>query len=168
MPYLDEWEESVSRREGFSSAEKSQMILSTETLLGLRMTGIIISMYNIHCLTTSLHNICHIYTCHCFVTAKSFVGLVRYLFSLPDIKDNRLAFLSNNICQDPLENFFGAQRQRGSSSDNPSAYEFYKNTAALRVVNSFCRGPLTGNCRGGKPAEDLLSDKENTPLQRRR
>ena len=30
----------VSGREGFSRAEKNRMLLSTETLLGIRMTGI--------------------------------------------------------------------------------------------------------------------------------
>ena len=92
----------------------------------------------------------------------------QYLFSLPDVRTNKLAFLSNNICQDPLENFFGVQRQRGSTSDNPNVSEFMKNTATLRVVNSFCRGPRTGNCcRGTSSSRQLITEKENTPLQRR-
>ena len=115
--------------------------------------------------TTKLHSAC----CIKFVpTAKSFIGLVQYLFSLPDVRTNKLAFLSNNICQDPLENFFGVQRQRGSTSDNPNVSEFMKNTATLRVVNSFCRGPRTGNCcRGTSSSRQLITEKENTPLQRR-
>ena len=43
-------------------------------------------------------------------------------------------FLSNNLCQDPLENFFGCQRQRGGNSDNPTVQDFFNNTQALRVV----------------------------------
>lgn len=39
LPYLDVWEESVNGREGFSDTEKKRMTLSTETLLGLRITG---------------------------------------------------------------------------------------------------------------------------------
>ena len=35
IPYLDEWEASVLRREDFSKAEKNRMLLSTET----QMTG---------------------------------------------------------------------------------------------------------------------------------
>ena len=77
------------------------------------------------------------------------MGLVRYVFSLPEVKENQLALLSQHICQDPLENFFGCQRQRGGTSDNPSAQEYYRNAQALRVVNSFCRAPVRGNCRGG-------------------
>ena len=96
----------------------------------------------------------------------AFVGMVRYLFSLLEVKNNQLAFLSQNICQDPLENFFGCQRQRGGTSDNPSALEYYRNTQALRVVNSFCRGPVKGNCRGGQSSKDI--GDENTPLPKRR
>ena len=51
-----------------------------------------------------------------------------------------MGFLSNRICQDPPENIFGCQRQRGGTTDNPNVAEFLKNTQALRVVNSFCRG----------------------------
>ena len=39
LPYLKEWEESVVTRGNFSKAEKKQMLLSSETLEGLRMTG---------------------------------------------------------------------------------------------------------------------------------
>ena len=59
------------------------------------------------------------------------------MFSLPEVKDNHLAFLSQNLCQDPVEKFFGCQRQRGDTSDNPNVQEFYNNTGALWVVNSF-------------------------------
>lgn len=95
--------------------------------------------------------------------AKSFLELVPYLFSLPGLK----SFLSQRICQDPLEKFFGCQRQRGGTHDNPTAAEFLKNTQALRVVNSFCRHVASGNCRGGmKENED--SGKENRPIAKRR
>lgn len=79
LPYLDRWEESVKTRSGFTPAQKKKMLLSAETRLGLRMT------------------------------AKSFVELVRYIFTIPGVK----AFLSECLCQDPLEKFFGCQRQRG-------------------------------------------------------
>ena len=42
-------------------------------------------------------------------TAHSFIELVEYVFSLPDVS----LFLSQRISQDPLENSFGCQRQRG-------------------------------------------------------
>ena len=62
--------------------------------------------------------------------ANSFVGLVRTIFNLPEVKGNHLAFLCNNICQDPIENFFGCQRQRGGTNENPNAVEYYQNTQA--------------------------------------
>ena len=91
---------------------------------------------------------------------------VKFLFSLPEVKNNHLALLSNHICQDPLENFFGCQRQRGGTSDNPSVNEYFNNTQALRVVNSFCRGPVRGNCRGGASSKSI-SDTDCAPLQKR-
>ena len=103
---------------------------------------------------------------HFLLLAKSFVEFIKFLFSLPEVKDNNLAFLSNHICQDPLENFFGCQRQRGGTGDNPSVNEYYQNTQALRVVNSFCRGPVRGNCRGSASSTDVL-DIDCAPLQKR-
>ena len=88
---------------------------------------------------------------------------------MPEVKDKGLAFLSMNLCQDPLENFFGCQRQRGGTSDNPSVMEYYQNTQALRVVNSFCRGPVRGNCRGASSATPITSDENcDKPLMKRK
>lgn len=80
---------------------------------------------------------------------------MRYVFTIPGVK----SFLSQRLCQDPLENFFGCQRQRGGVHDNPSIQEFVKNTQALRVINSFCKGPAKGNCRGGHSGDPV--EKEN-------
>lgn len=38
LTYLDDWEKSVSNRESFTDSEK-KMLLSQETLLGLRVTS---------------------------------------------------------------------------------------------------------------------------------
>lgn len=37
--YLEKWEESVKKRKGFKDDEKKRMMLSEETLAGIRMTG---------------------------------------------------------------------------------------------------------------------------------
>lgn len=74
-------------------------------------------------------------------TVCSLLELVPYLFSLPGVK----VFLTERLCQDPLEKFFGNQRQRGGTHDNPTAQEFYSNTRALRVVlirHRKCEGQL--------------------------
>ena len=99
-------------------------------------------------------------TIHCI--GKSFVELVHYLFTVPGVK----SFLSQRLCQDPLENFFGCQRQRGGVHDNPNVLEFTKNTQALRVINHFCKGPVKGNCRGGH-SESLDKENFNEPLPKR-
>ena len=54
---------------------------------------------------------------------------------MPDVQ----SFLSQRLCQDPLERFFGLQRQRGSVHENPNVVEFSKNTQALRVIKSVCK-----------------------------
>lgn len=78
IPYLDQWEKSVEERPGFCKLERKHMLLSPETILGIR------------------------------ITVKSFVELVNFIFQIPGVK----AFLSEKLCQDPLEKFFGCQRQR--------------------------------------------------------
>lgn len=77
------------------------------------------------------------------------------------------SFLSQRICQDPLECFFGCQRQRGAVHNNPTVQEFLKNTQALRVVNSVARGPLRGNCRGGNQDVNVIDKENNEPLPKR-
>ena len=44
-----------------------------------------------------------------------------YIFSIPGVK----VFLSERLCQDPLELFFGCQRQCGGTHENPTVQEFY-------------------------------------------
>ena len=83
---------------------------------------------------------------------------------MKEVKDHKLEFLSNNLCQDPLECFFGCQRQRGGTSDNPTA----NNTQALNIVDSFCRGPVPGNCRGSMSSMKRKSSDDKTPLIRRK
>ena len=97
---------------------------------------------------------------------SSFVEVIQYLFKIPEVK----LFLSNRLCQDPLEKFFGQQRQRGGAHDNPNVNQFVKNTQAIRVINSTC-GTIRGNCRGSNHTDELLTKRkcnaENDPLPKR-
>ena len=86
---------------------------------------------------------------------------MKYLFTIPGVT----VFMSNRICQDPLENFFSQQRQRGRANENPNMTEFLKNTQALRVIDSTCAA-IHGNCREGS-ANDLLLKDDNEPLPKR-
>ncbi len=75
--------------------------------------------------------------------------------------------MTEHINQDPLEKFFGMQRQRGGVHDNPNVQEFEKNTQALRVVNAI-RGSVRGNCRGSKDQQVTVDQIENHPLSKRK
>ena len=44
LGYLDDWERSVNNHEGFTAAQRSMMLLSQQTLEGIRTTGIAIIM----------------------------------------------------------------------------------------------------------------------------
>ena len=160
--YLDAWEARVQARipeegETFSDSQRQRMLLSAETRIGLRRTSRFRRANNCNADVTKAS----------FLTAKSFVGLVRYLFSRPEVTENNLAFLSQNLCQDPLENFFGCQRQRRRTSDNPNVLEFYQNSQTLRVVNSFCRASVKGNCRGNETEKKESEESSSTPLPKR-
>ena len=69
-----------------------------------------------------------------YSAVKSFVELVQYILKVPGAQ----LFLSERISQDPLQNFFGVQRQRGRTGENPNASQFCTNTQAIRVINSVC------------------------------
>ena len=143
----------MQNRQEFTPKEKKNMLLSQETLLGIRITGRV---------TLHIHDylVHHVY--YYFSIVKSFTELTRFVFTIPGIK----VFLSEKISQDPLEQFFGCQRQRGSTSENPTVAEFCKNTQALRVINTVCGEVSKGNCRGN--TRSLDTEKENKPLPKRR
>ena len=97
-----------------------------------------------------------------YILVHSFVELVQFVFMIPDVT----CFLSERLSQDSLEIFFGCQRQRGGTSENPSIAEFCKNTQALRVITSACTNVSHGNCRGN--VEQLDIDEQSQPLSKRR
>ena len=88
--------------------------------------------------------------------------LLEYIFTIPGVK----VFLSERLSQDPLEKFFGCQRQRGTTNENPNVAQFCKNTQALRVINGVCGNVSKSNCRGNKTS--IGREKENCPLPKRR
>ena len=56
--------------------------------------------------------------------------------------------------------------ERGGAHDNPNVEQFCQNTQALRVINSFCKGPVKGNCR--RKGEPISLEDENKPLPKRK
>ena len=101
----------------------------------------------------------------------SFCEMTKYLLKLPGVK----SVLSNRLCcQDLLEQFFGKQRQRGGTNDNPNINQFLNNTSAIRVADSVVVAPSRGNCcrsQGKKRKHispgDISVTNENEPLPKR-
>ena len=153
MGYLDEWEQSVKERPGdFTKTQRNMMMLSPQTRLGLKVT----------CKIPTLHSA--IYQ-QLIATGKSFIQLVKYIFTIDGVK----SFLSQRLCQDPLENFFGVQRQGGGVHDNPSVKQFMENTQALRVVKMIgFSGVKRGNCRGGAKEEEVKENSATLPKRARK
>ena len=67
---------------------------------------------------------------------------------------------SHRLSQDPLEKYFGLQRQRGRVSDNPTVDQFFKNAQAPRVASA-CATSIKGNCRGNKDIDKAQHQKLN-------
>jgi len=78
---------------------------------------------------------------HIFDLALSFVELVEYLFTVPGVK----YFLSEKLCHDPLEGFFGKQRMQNGYSDNPTVNSFFKGSVSLRIQGSTAKNPARRN-----------------------
>ena len=118
-----------------------------------------------YCIAVLITTLIMIFYLFLFIV-KSFVDLVRFLFTLQGVK----SFPSERLSQDPLEKFFGFQRQRGRVSENPNIQEFCKNTQALRVINGVCLDTVKGNCRGNKSKRMTEADiqRESQPLKKRK
>ena len=67
------------------------------------------------------------------------------------------------ISQDPLERFFGLQRQRGKVNEHSSVQEFIKNTQALRVMK-IAKISIKGNCR----ENTIIDQDECCPIKKRK
>ena len=103
-----------------------------------------------------------------FFAVKAFTELVRYIFTA---FDGVKFFLSSHVNQDPLEKFFGCQRQRGKANENPDIPSFCKNTQALRVIGNTCRDSVKGNCRGTNingSRKRTMTEEDIAPLPKRR
>ena len=152
--YLDDWKKSVSSREGFEKHEQKKMMLSAETRCAIQ----ILSESGILCMILLA----------IFGVVSSFTEFLPYIFKIKEVT----CFLSEKLSQDPLEKFFGCQRQKGRANENPTAGEFLKNTQSLRVINSINIKEVTGqlgNCRGTKRKDyDLENPILNMPLKKRK
>ena len=98
----------------------------------------------------------HAYAVH------SFIEMTQFLLAVPGV----LYILSEKLCQDPLESFFGKQRAAGGRSDNPTVRQFCSSTVSIRVQGSAALEPMRGNC-ASRPTSTGLGDSIETPLPKR-
>lgn len=87
--------------------------------------------------------------------------MTKQLLSVPGVE----FFLSEKLCPDPLESFFGKQRAAGGRNDNPTVHQFYHNIVSLRVQGSAGLEPVRGNCRKRSTS---ITDIDDTPLPKRK
>ena len=95
------------------------------------------------------------------LTVHSFVELGRYLLKYPGVK----FLLSERFTQDPLESFFGHQRQKGGGSNNPNVHQFMYTTSSVRAQKAITPA-IRGNVRGSKHSKGH-ERRYDTPLPKR-
>ena len=92
------------------------------------------------------------------------MDLVSAIFKIPGVS----CFLSNRICQDPLEKYFGMQRQCGGTNDNPTVRDFAKNSDTLRLVGNMWFDDAHGNCRKSNSTKQSIEDTKHLPIRKRK
>ena len=53
LKYLQDWEDEVNQKTGYTAGQKAKMLLSVQSLKGLRMTGMTITLYSLRVKMTS-------------------------------------------------------------------------------------------------------------------
>ena len=71
LGYLKKWEKAVEEREGYTAHEKKNMLLSSETVAGFKLTHV--HVYIVVCIANA--NII-------FIAVKSIIELTHYILSL--------------------------------------------------------------------------------------
>ena len=73
--------------------------------------------------------------------------------------------LSERFCQDPLEEYFGVQRQLGRRNDNPDLKTFGYNDNRIRIQRTISCN--TGNTRGRYDHKKSWENTTDEPLPKR-
>lgn len=76
------------------------------------------------------------------ITTYSVIDAVKYLLNAGGFQ----YVLTERFCQDPAEEYFGAQRQHGRRNENPDLYEFGYNANSIRIQRNVSQS--SGNTRG--------------------
>lgn len=135
------------------------MLLSQQTLEGLRIIGTDVRMYMCVIVTFNWMSVVNYRN---IPTVNSFTEMAHLLFALPGVN----YLLSEKLYQDPVESFFGKQRAHGGRSDDPTVKQFCDNIVSLRVQGLAALEPICGNCRKRKvDSSEVVNSK---PLCKRK
>ena len=95
------------------------------------------------------------------ITTNSTIELVQFLLQkgMPKV-------YTESFCQDPLEEFFGSERQLGRQNDNPDLYMFGHNTNTIRVKGYI--SCTTGNTSGRKDKKNVWTTVSDDPVPKRK
>ena len=96
-----------------------------------------------------------------FITCHSIVGVVQFL-----LNEGMEYVLTNRFCQDPVEEYFGCQRQIGRRSDNPDLQKFGYGTNTIRI-QKYVSSP-SGNTRGAYDKKRCWENVTNEVVPRRK
>ena len=75
------------------------------------------------------------------MTGRALIDSVKFL-----LNEGMEYVLTERFCQDPVEEYFGAQRKLGRCSDNPDFYQCLYNDNSLRIQRDVSTS--SGNTRG--------------------
>ena len=92
--------------------------------------------------------------------------MVKYLFSHSGVSS--FLSLSERIQQNPIDKYFGRQRQRGRTNENSTVIQFLKNEQALRAFNSIDLDVTLGCNTRGSNKRTIADGEEHTPLPKRK
>lgn len=133
-------------QKGLPLEQRKKLMLSDQTIEGLKITGKYIRSILIICMN---------------ILVYSFMELVPYLLSL----DGANFIMSERFNQDNVEVFFGKQRARCGRGDNPTVTQFLYNTQAIRTSRSMSFGSSSSIKR--RLFHDIGEDELNEPLRKR-
>ena len=91
------------------------------------------------------------------ISVKSTIECTKFLLA-----EGMQYVLTERFCQDPVEEFFGQQRQLGRRSDNPDIRTFGYNSNTIRIERSIsCQ---SGNTRGRKDKKKAWAEVTDEKL----
>ena len=133
------------------------MLISRETREGIKISGRFFSTISQSCIKS---------LCLPLHTVLSFIEMAKKLLQVPGVK----FLLSERFTQDPLEEYFGRQRERGRRSDNPTADSFLHNNQTLTTIGTMTQmgSMVKGNVRGRRRQNNIDIDNLSIPLMKRK